>query len=247
VPEGARLLTSGAADQDMSWITSLSTGEWRIIEPLETRMPHTGKTLAVSSVEWLIPEEELLIRHEADGVAAREQAYRFVAEGGWVDQWRRKIPYSGPSAAGISVGIQQGENQPPEIVASADKRELTLTKPTALEGVWRSRVHSFQWQDADRSKLTGGLMLPRDYSEGKRVPLVIQAYYYFPEVFLPDGPHRPRTPPRRWIARGMAVLQSRLPCTRIDLHRQTRVRFVRRIGTAIDALTKAGSHRPSSM
>jgi hypothetical protein len=36
-----------------------------------------------------------------------------------------------------------------------------------------------------------GLTLPEGFKYGERVPVVIQASHYKPELFLPDGPNHP--------------------------------------------------------
>ena len=50
-------------------------------------------------------------------------------------------------------------------------------------------------------------MLPREASRGRPIPLVIQNYYYYPQFFLPDGPHSHSDAAQALVAQGFAVAQ----------------------------------------
>ncbi len=68
-------------------------------------------------------------------------------------------------------------------------------------------LEPFEWQEPDGSHRTGGLLLPRDFAPGRPVPLVIQNYFYYPQAFLPDGPHSHVDAAQALVAQGIAVLQ----------------------------------------
>jgi dipeptidyl aminopeptidase/acylaminoacyl peptidase len=144
----------------------------------------------------------------------------------------------------VVVRLIQDANTPPAVVATHDGRSITLSEPDpVLKEVWRARVESVQWQEGNGAVVTAGLMLARNVSPGERLPLVIQAYHYYPQFFLPDGPHSASDAAQVLVSRGMAVLQM----GSMDLvgTPDEGLRVVERIDAAIDMLAAKGLIDPS--
>lgn len=194
------------------------TGLWTVIEPLEQTDPSSHAQRRITQVGWLAEGTALLIRHEIAGKPASGTVYTLRG-----DRWIAKtvaptvsLPapaQSKPPALkyGLRVTLRQSANDPPMVVVSDGTRERALTAPDpALTGVRRARQEAFEWHDPSGQKITGGLLLPRAASEHP-VPLVIQAYSYDPDEFMPDGPETNAYGAQSLVARGMAVLNVPIP------------------------------------
>lgn len=203
----------------MSYIVSLNadTGDWAVIEPLQAAESTGGVARRVSGVGWLKDGTELLLTHEAGGKAVAGNVYTLSG-----DHWKGRsvapsvtLPdVSSPKptlTGGLSVKVRQSANEPPAVVASNGKGELTLTdSDPALIGIRLARQEPLQWKTPDGQPQTGGLLLP-EIAKTQRVPLVIQAYQYEPERFAPDGPSTHAYAAQTLLAHGMAVLNVTIP------------------------------------
>jgi len=224
----------------------VESGDWSVIEPLEAIGPK-GVLSRVSQVSWLKPGTELLIQHEIDGKAAASSVYTLKGER-WVGRMAASEEVPSPPSPppslghGLSVTLRQGANEPPMVVASLGSRELPLTRPDpALADVAWGRSQTFEWRTATGQTQSGGLLLPEN--RVGRVPLVIQAYTYNPMQFSPDGPFRHTYAAQSLRARGMAVLNMRIPTMDRPPESQTLrelTEFADRVNSATEALTKSG-------
>jgi len=226
--------------------------KWQVLEPLQS-----GKApvRVVTQVGW-IGREELLVRHEANDSATPGTVYTLHGKK-WVAHEvpaRVHLPEVTASEStgfpgGLSVTLKQSANDPPVVVASKGRREIALTPPdAALEGVWRARVDPFKWREAGGKEMVGGLLLPRGYSlptssagmgSNPALPLVIQAYYYDPNAFEPDGPGRSAYAAQSLVAAGMAVLNINIP---LDIGGTPKEvpEFIERVNSAADELAGRG-------
>lgn len=241
---------------------NVDSGKWAAIEPVESR-DRAGSLCLVTQVGWLKPGTELLITHETDGKPTAGRLYMLRGDR-WVGHMvaagvripKRDAPRDHTLPGGVSVRLRQSANEPPVMMASDGHRELPLTPPDpALKGVWMARSEPFQWREPSGEMMTGGLRLPRGCAlsgsaDGagehgcKNLPLVIQVYYYEPDLFKPDGPFLHAFAAQTLAARGMAVLTmsgpngdrphvSRTPPEELD-------EYVQRINSAVDALSDRG-------
>jgi len=109
---------------------------------------------------------------------------------------------------GLLVKVEQDENTPPMVMVSDGRRKAALIPPDkALGGLQRSHQSAFTWKESNGVSVTGGLVLPLRPAKGGHIPLVIQSYYYFQNVFLPDGISSGAYAAQALAAKGMAVLQ----------------------------------------
>lgn len=156
-----------------------------------------------------------------------------------------------PLMGGLVVQVRQGANEPPELIARMGKQEVLLSEPDpVLQEVWWARQESFSWKEANGDTIAGGLLLPRDYVKGQRLPLVIQAYVYFPTLFLPDGPHEgTKDCAQSLVSEGFAVLQLEAwtekpkdgaPDNNLSATSREGPAFVEKIDAAVAALVSHG-------
>lgn len=194
----------------------VDSGRWSILETLWSASGLSERS--VDRVEWLREGHEVLVTRAVNSESVEDTVYSFRPNGvqSRMAESAAKIPPTGPIANGLTVRLVQGANDPPRIVVSDDSHERVLWGPDpTLEKVRLVRSELFQWQEGKGRTITGGLTLPPVHPGGQPVPLVIQAYYYVPEKFLPDGPHAASDAVQALAARGMAVLQIDLPWVNI--------------------------------
>lgn len=240
----------------MAYVASYddTNATWQEVEPL--RIAGRSGTVQVSSVHWDALKRELLIAHQADGIAFTTH-YRLRA-----GRWSKTLTTRGagpaaygspnPSAlpSGLTVTLHQSSNEAPVMIASLGGHQVSLTDPDpSLIGVRRAAVQPFQWTEPDGRRETGGLLLPLLRAR-TTVPLVIQAFRQDPAKFLPDGPDPlPFTyAAQALVARGMAVLNISLPMEDIEGSGATpreEPEFVARVDSAIDALNLRGEIDPA--
>lgn len=225
----------------------LASGKWRILEPLVTRA--SGSPSAVSKhvhkVGWIKPGKELLVTHQ-DHNGKEVAGTVYSRRGDWL---------AGKSVASslelqsdvdllpdtLTVSVRQSANDPPVVVASAHRAELALTAPDpALRDIWRAPAKSIQWRDPDGTRAEGLLMMPKKTSGALRPPLVIQSYYYQPNLFLPDGVFPSSYAAQALVAQGMAVLQIANSKKGIVGTMQEGPFFVDRIDAAVKSLSDEG-------
>lgn len=151
----------------------------------------------------------------------------------------------------LKLDFKQDANTPPVLIASNRTHTLALTTPDPLlNRVWWAKSKPFTWSEEGHS-VTGGLWLPRNYNPGQRLPLVIQPYYYWPTMFLPDGPFAGTVDSAQsLVARGFAVLQ--IDMLKKDSSGKVIIGvpeevgiFVKRIDAAIGALSEKGLIDPN--
>jgi dipeptidyl aminopeptidase/acylaminoacyl peptidase len=222
----------------------IGTDRWRVLEPIVAEQPAQGASQSVkyvSETEWLESGRQFAVRHSVQGKVVDSTTYQ-VGANGW--EARRDTDSGSVSkAASLTVTVRQSMNDPPMLIASNGRHEVALSAPDpALAHVKRMPMSNFQWTGPLGQKRIGGLTLPPNYRPGHPVPLVIQAYMHFPELFLPDGPHKASDATQSLAARGIAVLEA--PFAELeDGDRMTRMEgpaFVAELDAVVDALAKQG-------
>jgi dipeptidyl aminopeptidase/acylaminoacyl peptidase len=129
---------------------------------------------------------------------------------------RRDVPSSMSSTAPFAssplpfkVGIRQGPNDPPRMMASRDARETVLTTGgTVPEGVKIGRAERIEWLGSDGKPDSALLMLPEDSGAAQsRLPLVIQLGEDTSRDFRPEGSAFGFFAAQSLVAKGFAVVQ----------------------------------------
>jgi dipeptidyl aminopeptidase/acylaminoacyl peptidase len=144
---------------------------------------------------------------------------------------------------GLRVETKEDANHPPELVVSSGARSAVLLAPNRelLRGVGLARQQPFQWKESGGKTVTGGFYLPRGYQAGNRVPLVVQAYFYRPDKFLPDGENTTADAAQLLASHGMAVLKYDIPRpSEMADPKQETTMAAERFQAAVSALVQEG-------
>lgn len=195
-----------------------------------------------AQIDWSEIDNRLIV--EA-GPGTEPTAFVYRDEG-WSNFAVSELP--APPGRDLEVTLRQSENDPPILVATDEGRTITLVgEDPTLTGVHLAQQRQFLWRDPDGSAQMGGLVLPHDYRPGTRVPVVIQPYYYYPDIFLPNGPSHGAYAAQALAARGIGVIQigvrdlmpSGVTAPREGWDAEL-PRFVGRIDALVDALVEQG-------
>ena len=92
----------------------------------------------------------------------------------------------------LAVDLRQSLTERPRVYASvtgADGRKLLLDPNPQLDQFAFGVPSILNWTDANGIEWQGTLLLPPDYVEGRRYPLVVQTHGFSPDEFLIDGPY----------------------------------------------------------
>jgi dienelactone hydrolase len=198
-----------------------------------------------ASLRWLQSGEQFLIHYTSPlGDQFRDDVYT-LARGHWarttgLPQLSPAPTPSPPRRDGLRVYVREDANTPPVVIASSGERETPLIPPDpALLGIQRAGVVPVTWIDPDGQPETGGLMLPPSIHSGARLPLVVQAFSFTPQLFRPDGPDPTAYAAQALVSRGFAVLLMNTTA----ISRQTLAEtpdeypyFVRRLDAAVSFL-----------
>jgi hypothetical protein len=200
----------------------------------------------VKSVSW--SEQDRAVKVES---LEGEHVYRLhdrvwkkeVAVGSHIEQGGMQ-----GGAVEMTVKLREGANQPPQVIATLGGRSLNLLEPDpVLRDVYRAPVQEVQWREGKKLE-KGGLIMPRRREGGERVPLVIQAYSWIPDQFLPDGTASSAYAAQALAAQGIAVLLVGIPTDSMTSpkdvetfdYTQEGPTFVNRIDAAVRYLAQEG-------
>lgn len=155
----------------------------------------------------------------------------------------------------IEFTFLEDMNTAPQILAkdSVTRRERIITDfNPQLRDLAIGHAQLFEWQDRLGRRFVGELVLPTEYVEGKRYPVVLQTRGVNPKEFLLDGPMGTTTvyAARALVAQGLIVLQMPIaggvPNPNVPDRQQTaeadreNPRFVAMMEGAIDAVVERG-------
>jgi len=166
-------------------------------------------------------------------------------------KWQPAESQKQKESSEISVSVVQSLNSMPELLAT----DLTSGKSKNLtdfgaqfEGIELGHVETFEWTTPRGDKITGGLIKPLNYVEGRRYPVVLQSHGFYPNVFLMDGPYNTASgyAARQLAAAGMMVLQ--IPDQQIDLgYKGEKEANVAMFIAAVDRLDELGLIDPNKV
>ncbi len=181
----------------------------------------------------------------------RQRQFQLAEIGGW----KEVAPVPLAIKAPWRLDIREGLNEPPDAVAIGPKGEtvrLTTLNPQFDSKTWGSMTN-YSWRDAKGRTWRGGLMLPNETALGKRLPLVIQSYGYYPENFFLEGPNsavrggKSAFPGRAFVREGVLVLAMSMSPSGYagkDSIEQLRL-FNEGVRGAVDTLVKEGRVDPA--
>jgi len=128
--------------------------------------------------------------------------------------WTLAGPRTGadwPGNAGFTVAVKEGLNEPPVLVATDRKTELSriIWNPNPqLRNVDLGEASVYQWKDKMGRNWKGGLFKPLGYIAGQRYPLVIQNHGFTEAQFRPSGIYPTAFAARALAGAGIMVLQT---------------------------------------
>lgn len=213
------------------------SGRWEVIAALEGRLQEVHEWGGIGFVA-------------VDG----ERRRRFVrrAEGGW-REIDAALPDPVPSSGGWTLRVDEGLNQPPDIVAVAGGRGVRLTalNPQFAAASWGT-MRTYTWQDNKGRRWDGGLMAGGGGEARGRRPLVIQTYGFAPDRFYLDGPNESLGytsgfAGRAFLREGLLVLAMpwRASSTAPADERDAVQAFIDGVRGAVDALVAEGLVDPA--
>jgi dipeptidyl aminopeptidase/acylaminoacyl peptidase len=169
--------------------------------------------------------------------------------------WQEAAPMALPSKSAWTLRVKESANEPPDAFAEGPAGQsvrLTTLNPHFDTRTWGAMT-TYTWRDAQGRQWHGGLMTPADAIPGKPLPLVIEAYNYFPENFYiagSNGAKRAATsafPGRALLREGVLVLAMPVHTKRVpfkDDADQNRL-FNEGVRGAVNALVRAGRADPN--
>ena len=132
----------------------------------------------------------------------------FLAPNGTWQVARRTKGGDGAGHQGLEVGLKQGLNQPPLLVASNEHTSRVIWDPNPqLREIELGEASVYTWKDKDGREWKGGLYRPVNYKPGIRYPLVIQTHGFRESEFNPSGIFPSGFAARELAGAGIAVLQ----------------------------------------
>lgn len=162
----------------------------------------------VTDVDWDTARNEFTLRFASspDNVPMSvRESYR-LTQAGWV-----KLTNASGDDRRLSVSVYQDLNRPPLLMgrtAGSSDLNLIWDPNPQLADVALGKASLYTWLDKDDKQRTGILVLPPDYTPGKRYPLVIQTHGFEPNKFFADGIYTTGSGGRALCGRGMIVLQT---------------------------------------
>ncbi len=124
--------------------------------------------------------------------------------------WIRIEPATTAEQDDLEVGIRQGLNEPPVLVATDTHTNVsrTILDPNPqLREIDLGAATSYTWADGSGRNSTGGLYKPPHFESGRRYPLVIQTHGFVPTEFRPPGIFPTAFAARELAASDILVLQ----------------------------------------
>jgi len=108
----------------------------------------------------------------------------------------------------LEVGVKQGFDEPPTLVATNKQVYRTILDPNPqLKNLDLGQATVYAWKDKEGRDWQGGLFKPSNYRSGDRYPLVIQTHGFTEWEFRPSGVFPTAMAARALAAAGIVVLQ----------------------------------------
>jgi dipeptidyl aminopeptidase/acylaminoacyl peptidase len=165
---------------------------------------------AITSVEWLRDARAIHARFRRSDAPEYADAVLRDRDSGWSTDERAADDVRPP----LELDVHEGLNDPPVLVATDPRtgKNRTIFDPNPqLAKIALGSVQIFQWKDSHGQEDEGGLVLPADYTPGKRYGLVIQTHGFNAKQFFRTGYSETANAGRALAGRDLAVLQVREP------------------------------------
>lgn len=114
----------------------------------------------------------------------------------------------------ILLHVEESLNEPPLLVATDARTNVSrvvFDPNPQLASVEMAEVRKMVWAGGNGEDVVGGLVVPSDYEEGQRLPLVIQTHGFRSDRFYRNGYSETANAGRAIASRGIFVLQVQEP------------------------------------
>lgn len=189
-------------------IVDLVTHDVQPIAYLDQPARNTAAVRRVSKITWDTDKNEVGVAYAShpDNVPIPyRETYRLTAAG-WTEVKASIVaPERDPE-----LFIDQDLNRPPVLVGRLPhtaKTTVIWDPNPQLASIALGTASLYHWQDSAGIPHSGILVMPADYTPGKRYPLVIQTHGYEPKTFFVDGRYTTGSGGRALAATGIIVLQ----------------------------------------
>lgn len=172
-----------------------------------------GENWAVDSLEFGQTERDVIVNFSWYG-SRKTECYSLTGK-----RWSKgpdddcKVAISnrvGLDRELVRLELVQNLNCPPSIWAEdvSSRVRTKIWDPNPHFATKESGIASvYHWQDSDKRQWSGGLILPQDYKQGVRYPLIVQTHGFNSNEFLDDGAWSTAMAARPLAAAGFVVLQ----------------------------------------
>lgn len=129
----------------------------------------------------------------------------------WVDARWNKAEHTNNDDQELMLSVYQDLNHAPVLLGSVGNlaHAASIWNPNPqLTSIALGQASLYEWRDKDGAVRSGILVLPPDYTPGRRYPLVIQTHGFEPKKFFADGIYTTGSGGRALCGRGIIVLQT---------------------------------------
>jgi hypothetical protein len=165
---------------------------------------------AAYSVEWLKDSHAIHARFRHSDAPEYVDTVLRDRESEWSKDERAADGARPP----LELNVHEGLNDPPVLVATdprtAKSRAIFDPNPQ-LASIALGSVQVYRWKDTHGQEDEGGLVLPADYTPGKRYGLVVQTHGFNAKQFFRSGYSDTANAGRALAGRELVVLQVREP------------------------------------
>jgi dipeptidyl aminopeptidase/acylaminoacyl peptidase len=161
----------------------------------------------IFALDW-VNQDQILARYKMQST----YSYRLLHRRGTTWAAEARLPPNGPWT--IELSVHEDLNEPPVLVATdirSGKSRAIFDPNPQLANIALGTVSIFRWKDPHGREAMGGLVLPPDFTRGKRYGLVIQTHGFDPTQFFRVGYSDTSNAGRALAGRDLIVLQVREP------------------------------------
>jgi dipeptidyl aminopeptidase/acylaminoacyl peptidase len=130
-------------------------------------------------------DRKVLVTFDANG-GDKTTEYTLQKDGAWEKTGEGLNRDSG--LGGLELKVKRSVNDPPLLVAARKEVSRVLWDPNPqLKDIRLVHVTVYKWNDSTGREWEGGIYEPRDFTPGRRYPLVIQTHGFSESEFRPSG------------------------------------------------------------
>lgn len=167
------------------------------------------KGRAIFALDW--PRaDQIRARYKAFGLSTYSQRALHRRGSDWIADKRSTTK----NGSAIELSVHESLNEPPVLMATdlrTGKHRRIYDPNPQLADIALGSVSIYRWKDSHGREDMGGLVMPPDFTPGKRYGLVIQTHGFNPRQFFRSGYSDTSNAGRATAGRDMLVLQVQEP------------------------------------